>query len=296
MAQVAWHIYCAHAGRYSNPYETQYRRSYINGVSTLTSGVRWYGYSAQTSGTLSYLESAYLQSRKGTRALPGYLNHSIIVASNNGSNGNTPMFGVRIAGEYNGKKIIMAHGGSTYYTMHTAAAGYLITLTNGIQFYLAFHHDHGYSTCRYPNIYGIDDTWVGFSPSSQWNEIDRRPLYPEQDSAFRSLSNLTVPSANTPITTARDVKSNADRYWNIILTVGATYPNYTEARNKYNDIVSAVGATEARDTRLVNIADKSEIINTRNALRFNYMDNYNTGINDYSVIKNILSNRLKSGN
>lgn len=289
MAQVAWHIYCAHAGRYSNPYETQYRGSYIDGMSTLTNGVRWYGYSAQTSGTLYHLESAYLQARKGTRALPGYLNHSIIVASNNGSNGNTPMQGVRIAGEYNGKKIIMAHGGSTVYTTNTAAAGYLITLTNGIQFYIAFHHDHGYDTCRYPDIYGIDDTWVGFSPSSQWNEIDRRPLYPEQDSAFRSLSNLTVPSANTPIATARDVKSNADRYWSIISSVGTSYPSYNEASNKYNDIVSALATIEARDARLLNYADKSEINDARNTLSFNYSNQYNTGVSDYNNIKRIIS-------
>lgn len=121
------------------------------------------------------------------------------------------------------------------------------------------------------------------------NLTDTSTNWTSQDSAFTSLSNLTVPSANTPIAIARDVKSNADRYWNIISSAGSSYPNYTEARNKYNDIVSALVTIEARDARLLNYADKNEINDAMNTLSFNYTNQYNIGLSNYNNIKRIIS-------
>lgn len=121
------------------------------------------------------------------------------------------------------------------------------------------------------------------------NLTDTSTNWTSQDSAFASLSSLTVPSATTPTTTARDVKSNADRYWNIISSAGSSYPSYNEARNKYNDIVSALGTIEARDARLLNYADKSEVNDARNRLSLNYTNQYNIGVSDYNNIKRIIS-------
>ena len=121
------------------------------------------------------------------------------------------------------------------------------------------------------------------------NLTDTSTNWTSQDSAFASLSSLTVPSATTPIATARDVKSNAYRYWNIISSAGTSYPNYTKASNKYNDIISALATIEARDARLLNYADKSEVNDARNTLSFNYSNQYNTGVSDYNNIKRILS-------
>lgn len=115
--------------------------------------------------------------------------------------------------------------------------------------------------------------------------------------ALTNLLNLTIPNNGTNETVAKQTKNSATTYWNTIKSIkDSSWEHYNTAKNKYDEIINGYNIVVSRDTRLLDIADKSEINDARNALLFNYMDNYSTGINNYNVIKNILLNRLKSSN
>lgn len=122
----------------------------------------------------------------------------------------------------------------------------------------------------------------------------------QSEPVYQALSNLlslTIPNIGTSETVAKQTKNSATTYWNTIKSIkDNTWEHYNTAKNKYDEIIDGYNIIVSRDTRLLDIADKSEINDARNALRFNYMDNYSTGINNYNVIKNILSDRLKPSN
>ena len=65
--------------------------------------------------------------------------------------------------------------------------------------------------------------------------------------AWPSLQSLSVPTTTTNLSSANSTKSSAQGYWNTISQAGSGWTNYSAAKSKYNEIVTAVSNIEARD-------------------------------------------------
>lgn len=298
MAQVAWHIYCPLAGPFGDPsLMPGYSIDQVHDSNTYrnygTSGIRalpGFTYDNTVSSWNYVSNYAYIVYKKGCSGTTNRVYQIMVSMSSHGGNGVYPLQNAEFRLTYNNKKICTVHGGSERST-HTGSvcAGYLVTLTNGIQFYISFHHWHSWSSCKYPNIYGIDDTWVGVTPSAEWRRIDNL-----NNSNYQRLMALTIPTTQQEAVTTI---ATAEGYWNNLNGVlGTNTDEYARARAKYNEIINAYNDITSRDTRLLDYADKSEINSARNALVFNYSESYTNGLSDYIAIKRILAENKKTAN
>lgn len=103
--------------------------------------------------------------------------------------------------------------------------------------------------------------------------------------AYNSLSSLPVPSlSSSNKSSVSTTKTRAQEYWDIISTY-TDFANYTQAREKYNAIISNSNIIEQREDRLLNLANKQSLTLARNNLRFNYSNLYTQGVKDYELIK-----------
>lgn len=114
----------------------------------------------------------------------------------------------------------------------------------------------------------------------------------------QSYTPLSVPDVNS--TTKASAQSTYDRaqsYYNAAITVGISFPHYSNILSNYNSIKSAYDKIVARDARLTKKADKTELNTANTNARVEYTTPYTKGTDDYTSIKStltVLSKKLNS--
>lgn len=106
----------------------------------------------------------------------------------------------------------------------------------------------------------------------------------------QSYTNLPVPDVNS--TTRSSAQSTYDRaksFYDLVISMGTSFPQYSNIVSNYNSIKSAYDSIVARDARLTKKADKTELNTANTKARVEYTTPYTQGTEDYTSIKSTLT-------